>query len=179
MDPRTLVGAFDYVAGYRKKIVTSVVAVALGGGAFMICSAKSAASKTEARKPNLKAGSLFANDPNFLAKGDNFSTNELFSKTVIAVVLVIALGAAAIYTSKKLLPRITNLPTKEIRVIETAHLGPRKMLHLLRIGNQRLLIGSTNERITMLADVSNGCTEVDVSAQERPPVFENMDARQA
>jgi flagellar biogenesis protein FliO len=165
------------VAGYRKKIVTSVVAVALGGSALMIGAAKTSAAKMRAGKSNPTAGSLFANDPNFLAKGDNVSTKELFSKTIIAVLLVIALGAAAIYTSKKLLPRITNLPTKEIRVIETTHLGPRKMLHLIRIGNQEILIGSTNERITMLANVSEGRTEVDVSAQERPPVFENIDAR--
>jgi flagellar biogenesis protein FliO len=56
--------------------------------------------------------------------------------------------------SKKVLPRITNLPGKEIRILETAHLGPRKAVHLVKIGNQRLLIGSTYESISMLADVT-------------------------
>jgi flagellar biogenesis protein FliO len=177
VDPRTLVGAFDSVAGYRKKIVTSVVAVALGAGALMIGSAKTNAAKTPAKKSNLEVASLFANDPNFLAKADDVSTKELFSKTVIAVLLVITLGAAAIYTSKKVLPRITNLPAKEIRIIETAHLGPRKTLHLVSIGNQLLLIGSTNENIAMLADVTNGRAKIELSGQESPPVFENINAR--
>jgi flagellar protein FliO/FliZ len=86
--------------------------------------------------------------------GDGLGRGELFLKMMFSVVLVLVLGAAAVYMSKKVLPRITNLPGKEIRILETAHLGPRKAVHLLRIGNQRLLIGSTNESITMLADVT-------------------------
>jgi flagellar protein FliO/FliZ len=73
---------------------------------------------------------------------------------MFSVVLVVVLGAAALYMSKKVLPRITNLPGREIRILETAHLGPRKAVHLVKIGNQRLLIGSTNESISMLADVT-------------------------
>jgi flagellar biosynthetic protein FliO len=73
---------------------------------------------------------------------------------MFSVVLVVVLGAAALYMSKKVLPRITNLPGREIRILETAHLGPRKAVHLVKIGNQRLLIGSTYESISMLADVT-------------------------
>ena len=88
---------------------------------------------------------------------------ELFFKTMLAVLLVIALGVAAIVTCRKLLPRITNPLRGQIRILETAHLGPRKAIHLIEIDNQRgprsagvkrLLIGSTNENITMLADLT-------------------------
>ncbi len=60
-----------------------------------------------------------------------------------------------VYVSKKLLPKISNLPGKQIRVIETHHLGPRKSIHLIAAGSRRLLIGSTSETITMLADVTD------------------------
>lgn len=86
--------------------------------------------------------------------GNDLGRGELFFKMMFSVVLVLVLGVAAVYVSKKVLPRITNFPGKEIRILETAHLGPRKAVHLIRIGNQRLLIGSTNESITMLADVT-------------------------
>lgn len=86
--------------------------------------------------------------------GNGLGRGELFFKMMFSVVLVVVLGAAALYMSKKVLPRITNLPGKEIRILETAHLGPRKAVHLVKIGNQRLLIGSTNESISMLADVT-------------------------
>jgi len=96
-------------------------------------------------------GSLFANDPNFSAKTiESMGRQELFFKMMLSVLLVIVLGATAIYISKKLLPRITNSPGKKIHILETAHIGPRKTVHLLEIDNQRLLIGSTNENISTL-----------------------------
>ena len=70
------------------------------------------------------------------------------------IFLVVVLGIAAIYISKKLLPKLSNLPGKKISVIETTHFSSRKMMHLVKIGNKQLLISSTNEKITMLADVS-------------------------
>ncbi|NIR11629.1 MAG: hypothetical protein GTN82_39950, partial [Candidatus Aminicenantes bacterium] len=82
------------------------------------------------------------------------------------VVLVAVLGVAAVYASKKLLPKITNLPGKEIHIAETVHLGPRKTVHLLRIGKQWLLIGSTNENITKLADVTDALTDLHAKEME-------------
>ena len=84
--------------------------------------------------------------------------SELFYKMLLSVVLVIALGSAVIYVSKKVLPRFSNLPGKQIRVIETTHIAPRKGLHLVQVGVRRLLIASTNEQITMLADVTESAT---------------------
>ncbi len=74
---------------------------------------------------------------------------------MLAVLLVAALGTAAIVLTKKYLPKIANLQGKEIRVIETVHLGPRKSVHLLEIGSRKLLIGSTNENISKLADLTD------------------------
>ncbi len=71
-----------------------------------------------------------------------------------SVVLVVVLGAVAIYASKRLAGKIANLPGKKIKIVETAHLGPKKAIHLIRIGDLHLLIGSTNDNITKLADVT-------------------------
>ncbi|MHC4109912.1 MAG: FliO/MopB family protein [Planctomycetota bacterium] len=154
---------------YKKKIAAFLVTVAVCSSVLVVCSAKSAAGGPEPEKSNFKAGSLFAGDPNFPNKQGNSSGNkELFYKMMLSVLLVVALGAAAIYTSRKLLPRITNLPGKEIRIVETIHIGPRKTLHLLKIGNQCLLLGSTGENITKLADVTDALA--DLPTQEIDPV---------
>ena len=148
---------------YKKKIVVSLIAVALVSGALVLCSAQSRASEQK-KTPSYNSYSLSGNDPNHL--GGAFDTRELFLKMMAAVLLVVVLGAAAIYISKKFLPRITNPPGKKIRVLETTHIGPRKMVHLLKIGNQRLLIGSTSENITKLADVTDALSEMDLSGTE-------------
>lgn len=153
---------FYSVIGYKKKSVLFLVTVAIVGGLLVVCLGRFTADGTESE--NI-AGSLFASDPNSSAGANEaLSSQELFFKTMFMVVLVAVLGAAAIYISRKLLPRITNLPGRDIRIIETVHLGPRKTLHLLRIGHQSLLIGSTNENITRLADVTDALA--DLSEQE-------------
>lgn len=74
-------------------------------------------------------------------------------RMILAVSIVVALGVAALYTSKKVLPKFALPQGKKIKVLETVHLGSRKMVHLLEIGGQQILIGSTNDRITKLADI--------------------------
>jgi flagellar biosynthetic protein FliO len=157
------------VTAYKKKIVTFLVTVAVCSSVLVVCSAQSATDGKESEKSNFTAGSLFAGDPNFSkASGSSPGNKELFFKMMLSVLLVIALGAAAIYVSRKLLPGITNLPGKEIRIVETVHIGPRKTVHLLKIGNQWLLIGSTGENITKLADVTD--TLADLPTKEIEPV---------
>lgn len=96
-----------------------------------------------------------AKDPNFaLSAGKAAGTRELFIKMMVSVFIVVCLGAGAIYASKKVMGKFTKLSGKKVKVIETTYLGPRKAVHLLRIGDRHLLIGSTNENITKLADLT-------------------------
>lgn len=79
---------------------------------------------------------------------------EFFYKMLLSISLVVALSFAAIYVSKKLLPKLANHQGKQIRVIETTYIAPRKGIHLVQIGSRQLLIASTSESVTMLADVT-------------------------
>jgi flagellar biogenesis protein FliO len=153
---------------YKKKIIALLVTAVIVGGILVVYSTRShlwRANQSQPEKSKLNVGSFFAGEPN-LSKNlvDSSGNQELFFKMMLSVLLVVALGAVAIYISRKVLPRITNLPGKEIHIIETVHLGPRKALHLLRIGSRWLLVGSTNENITKLADVTDALA--DLSTQE-------------
>jgi len=161
-------------------VVAFLAAVALVSGGFIALSARPIAStelvegsQTENREQKTEdrlLPSVFC-----LLSSDLPATGrELFFKTMLAVLLVIALGVAAIVTCRKLLPGLTNLPGKQIRILETAHLGPRKAIHLIEIDNQRLLIGSTNENITMLAELDARCSILD-TRQELS--IENQESR--
>jgi flagellar biosynthetic protein FliO len=164
------------VVEFKKKIIVFLITVALGAGVLVICSAQPASSGMESEESQLNPNQpqadtvstdspLFANDPDFFRESDFSAGGAGFSiRAVLAVLFVLALFIAAIYVSKKLLPKIANLPGKEIRIVETVHLGPRKAVHLLEIGNRRFLIGSTNENVTKLADL--GSDMPDLSAHE-------------
>jgi flagellar biosynthetic protein FliO len=159
------------VAGFRKKILVFMMTVAMGCVVLVICSAQPAANSMESKESGLDSNesqpdtesedSLFADDQDFFGKSEyNPVAGEFSVRAIIAILFVLALFVAAIYISKKLLPKISNLPGKEIRIIETIHLGPRKAVHLLEVDNRRFLIGSTNENITKLADMSGNLKDL-------------------
>ena len=111
------------------------------------------------QEPNTAASqSIQKNAPGSQPSYEQFGVSggrEFFYKMLLSILVVAGLGAAVVYVSKKLLPKMSNLPGKQIRVIESHHLGPRKSIHLIAAGSRRLLIGSTNETITMLADITD------------------------
>ncbi len=156
------------MAAVKKNIVVLFLVVALGG-ALLICAGQSSLEKTEVIEQDFgpdntddsgsESFSLFSEESDLLDESnDALSNNELFFRAIFTVLVVIVLAGAAVYASKKLLPKITKLPGREIHIIETVYLGQRKALHLIETGNRRLLIGSTNENITRLADVTNDMT---------------------
>ena len=179
----------DKTAGTKKKIIVAISTIVLCGSLLVFRSAK---SDTKALGMNNKisdpcqpAKSTESNMNYLFAKDSNDRTTsgfdniggELYSKSLLAVLFVLVLGVAAIYVSRKLLPKITNLPGKEIRIVETVHLGPRKTVHLLEIGGRRFLIGSTNETINTLADLNS--TMMNQSASDTEINFEKIDVQQS
>jgi hypothetical protein len=106
-------------------------------------------------QPPTPAHSSFLSDPNLpAAPGISLGNGELFLRMMLSVGLVIGLGAAALYLSKRALPRAVHAGGKEIHILETAYLGPRKAIHLVEVGSQRLLLASTSDSIALLAPVT-------------------------
>lgn len=85
---------------------------------------------------------------------DEFDINPL-SKLPAAILVVVVLGCAAFYFQRKFMPKFVARGGKHVSVVETVHLGQHKAVHLLDVGGgRRLLIGSTNGSINILADVT-------------------------
>ena len=137
--------------------------VLLIGGGWISIAARSADHK--AQPATTDSNTSFLADPNFASPADmSLSSRGLFARMMLCILLVAGLGAGMLYVSRKVLPKVASAPGKEIHVRETAYLGPRKALHLVEIGNHKLLIGSTNDSITALADLTD--TWLDPSKQE-------------
>lgn len=154
---------------FKKRIIPLLTAIALGSGLLVVYSGQSTPDEAEREKqasePNsLRArtsegsGSAFGYDPNSSGALSYDPDSGIYSNLVRGGLFVVVLGVVAVYASKKLLPKITNLPGKEVRVVETVYLGPRKAVHVLEVGNRRFLVGSTNENITKLADITGNFT---------------------
>ena len=160
------------MSNQRKRIGVLCVLLVAGGGWVGLAS-RQAGTRNHVAVLAADSDELAPSDPDLSASpgvnpivplGGGLSSTELFFKMMLSVGLVIALGVAALYLSKRVLPRVTNAPGREIRILETAGLGPRKALHLVEVGNQRLLIASTNDTITTLAHVEDAW--LDIAKQE-------------
>ena len=153
------------MANLNTKTVEFFIA-ALLGVTVIICPFTSTiyAAETENSEQNI----LSSNDSNFPgSENGNYNNYELFFKMMLSVVLVVALGIAALYISKRLLPKITNPTGKRIKVLETAYLGPRKSIHLIEIDSQLILVGSTNERISKLTEITSIKTDFSTTYAEK------------
>ena len=91
-----------------------------------------------------------------LIRKDSVSTVKLVGRFLVAMAFVGVLAVAAFYLSRRVGPRFVRSQGKELAVVETLDLGSRRAVHLLRVGaSRRILVGSTADRITYLADVSD------------------------
>jgi flagellar biosynthetic protein FliO len=128
-------------------------------GGWISIAARSAAPPAQASAAPPQVS--FLTDPNLAGStAINLGGGSLVARMLLSVVMVIALGGGLLYLMKRVMPKVANTAGKEIHVRETTHLGPRKALHLVEVGNHKLLIGSTNDHITTLADLTDAWLDV-------------------
>lgn len=115
-------------------------------------------------------GGWSLSDPNSVRRGEATGNGlvgpSLRGKLLISILIVAILGVAAIYISKKFLPKITRGAGRKIRIVETVHLAPNKAVHLLRVGTRQLLVASSKERVDFLADVTGALLDVPLEEVE-------------
>ncbi len=75
-------------------------------------------------------------------------------RVLASVVVILVLGAAAFVVLRKLSPRIGIRRGRELAIVETIYVGPKRAVHLLQVGNRRFLLGSQREGVSMLAEVT-------------------------
>jgi flagellar biosynthetic protein FliO len=110
-----------------------------------------------------------ANGPTSLKNKDSLDMDdpiELLFRMMGGLIIVIALMMAVFYLSKRVLPKLNKNSGKEIQILETTMLGPRKYLHVIKVANQRLLLGSTNDRINMLAHLVDDLSHLDIEPND-------------
>ena len=93
-------------------------------------------------------------DPNIFNTAPLDTDPGFMSAMVRSILFIVVLGGAAIYLSKKFMPKLRPTMGQDINVRETVHLGPNKTVHIIEVGEKSFLVGSTPENISMLADVT-------------------------
>ena len=80
--------------------------------------------------------------------------SKVLWKMLASALVILVVGAAALIVTRRLLPRLRAAGGRKISVLETAHIGPRRAVHLVQVGRRQFLLGSTREGIGMLSEVT-------------------------
>jgi flagellar biosynthetic protein FliO len=81
-------------------------------------------------------------------------------KMLVALVVVIGCIYLAIYLMKRLMgPRYSgSRKARVLEILETAHIDPKKSLSLVRVADKSVLIGVTDNQISMLTELDSQIT---------------------
>ncbi len=83
-------------------------------------------------------------------------------KMLSALVLVIAALYGGLYLLKKMMTnrRFAASQDAALEVLESAYVGPKKMLSLVRVGKKAVLVGVTDQQISLLTELDADETAV-------------------
>ena len=95
-------------------------------------------------------------------------------KMVSALVVVVICIYGAVFALKKLMGRkITGRGSQGVlEVLETAHLGPKKMISVVRVADRSVLIGVTENQISLLSELDEEKTAM-MTVEDEQPVVSN------
>ena len=97
---------------------------------------------------------------------------EVMARLVAAFAMIIGLLGGAVYVFRRRgMIRVTGgvASTKRLRIVERQNLSRNTSIAIVRIGTSSYLVGSTDQNVSMLADVTNTIAEseaLDATAAE-------------
>ena len=95
-----------------------------------------------------------------LPGSDTISTVSLGFGVFLKLGIVVLLIYVSLYLLKRWSGAATAIPHNRLAVLESAHLSPRQALHLVRVGEQVLLIGATDAAVNVLAQLDGRLAEL-------------------
>jgi flagellar biogenesis protein FliO len=93
--------------------------------------------------------------PGFSLGTREYDSGKLLWESLAAILVILALGGVALFVIKRVMPRLGGVRGKRLALVETLHLAPQKSVHLLQVGDRRLLVAASKENLCLLADVTD------------------------
>lgn len=125
----------------------------------------------------LLAFSVFSTVALFAMNGSSTTTTDPLGSTplyflgvlvkLVGVLLLIVLSS--ILFRRWFQPGLNGKSTRQLRLLETVRLSPKQALHLVSIGDQQLLIGATDQNVSLITQVEPSMMATELASVETHP----------
>lgn len=90
----------------------------------------------------------------------------VFLKLIGVLLLIIA---SSVIFRRWFQPGFNGKSARQLRLLETVRLSPKQALHLVSIGDQQLLIGATDQNVSLITQVEPGMIATETDSTEVKP----------
>jgi flagellar protein FliO/FliZ len=80
----------------------------------------------------------------------------VFVKLIVVLLLIVA---SSVIFRRWLQPGMSGKRARQVQLVETVRLSPKQAVHLISVGGQQLLIGATDQNISLITQVEPGLTD--------------------
>ena len=117
----------------------------------------------------LATGVLFSLGDTSSVAADPLGTTSFYyvSAFVKLIAVLLLIVSSSVIFRRWLQPNLSGKSARQMRLMETIRLSPKQALHVVMIGDQKLLIGATDQNISLIAPVEESL--VPVSVEETQP----------
>lgn len=91
----------------------------------------------------------------------------------LMAVLLLVVGSSVIFR-RWVQPGLHGKKVQQMQMLETIRLSPKQALHLVLIGDQKLLIGATDQNVSLIAPIHDHPVPVQESPSQSGLDFESM-----
>jgi len=160
----------------RRRSSSAAVATPAPVAAKAVSSVSTPKSPEQAAKPPVEPVAEGGADRPFLEeyrqpeREEPMPTGRILLDLMVKLIVVLGVAYGAIYALRGLMNRQGLLTggRGNLKVLESAALGPNRSIHLVRVGGKVIVVGSTQEQITTLAEVTEPEELTKIQAGDRP-----------
>lgn len=89
-----------------------------------------------------------------------------FSVLVKLIIVLLLIVASSMIFRRWLQPGMRGKKTCQVKLLETVRLSPRQAVHLISVGGQQLLIGATDQNVSLLTQLESERTTPETESSE-------------
>jgi flagellar protein FliO/FliZ len=137
-----------------RPLAAAAIAAAAWAATLGVPAWASAAGTSTAAGPESQALPPSGGDTPGVAEGMGGSLGRLFIGLVVVVVLILAVWWLMRRLNRSRMPGTPGGPAADlVEVVSTTPLGPNRYLHLVRVGQELILVGATDHAVSAVARI--------------------------